>query len=260
MRSAALGLLMLSLCHANGVRNETQQHAAWGESRQRFRRRGIGRQQARIVGGKDVTGEKFSHFVELPNGCGGTLIHNDLVLTAAHCVDGYQNAALLRSEPSVFIGGTKTQGGVKRRVVDARIDPRYNRSTKSYDFALLLLDTPITGIQPIPLIPEPTFPSDGAPLAVVGYGRTQRSVQGKSPTLQQAMVNARSDCSSNYPTGRVKNYEMICANAPDYSQDACQGEPNSAYVWYLLFVCFFSWLLKHPNSMLSSIQATVVAH
>jgi hypothetical protein len=38
--------------------------------------------QARIVGGHDASYGEFPNFVELPNGCGGALIHADLVLTA----------------------------------------------------------------------------------------------------------------------------------------------------------------------------------
>ena len=201
----------------------------------RLRRRELWRQQARIVGGKDAVQGKFPYFVELPNGCGGSLIHSDLVLTAAHCVNGNQNAAILRNVPSVYIGGVSSQQGIERRIVDMRIDPRYNPSTKSYDFALLLLDKPVPNITPLILNFEPTYPKDGTSLTVAGYGRTKQSSQEKPSTLQQAVVNARTDCSStSYPPEKVKDYEMFCANAPDYSQDACQGS-----CIYISCVCWF---------------------
>ena len=48
----------------------------------REQRRDLWRTETRIVGGHDAISGDFPNFVELSNGCGGALIHNDLVLTA----------------------------------------------------------------------------------------------------------------------------------------------------------------------------------
>lgn len=235
VRILLLGLFTGVISVAAIEKNATKPHVIREKNRRHPRqlrgRRELWWPQARVVGGKDAVKGNFPSFVELPNGCGGTLVHSDLILTAAHCVEGDQNGALLRTIPTVYIGGVRTEQGLLRRIVDMRVDPRYNPSTKSYDFALLLLGKPVTEIAPLALNSEPTYPMDGTALAVAGYGRTQSNSQGKSSILQHAMVNAKSDCStSSYPSGVIKDYEMMCANAPDYSQDACQGDSGGPLI------------------------------
>ncbi|CAB9523488.1 Vitamin K-dependent protein C (Fragment) [Seminavis robusta] len=187
--------------------------------------------QTRIVGGREAPSGIFPYFVELANGCGGCLIHNDLVLTAAHCVYGHANMALLRSYPRVFIGGVVAQSGrAERSIIDFRIDPRYNPTSASYDFAILLLDNPVEIATPLQLNSEPMFPVEGQPLTIVGYGFTNQGIGRTASRLQQASVNYRSDCKSTYANGRVKEYEMMCAHAPDYSRDACQGDSGGPLI------------------------------
>jgi Trypsin len=79
----SLGLLLpsiLTTCRAtNGERDELST-----EDRQpdHVRQRDLWQPQARVVGGYDAPSGEFPNFVELSNGCGGALIHADLVLTA----------------------------------------------------------------------------------------------------------------------------------------------------------------------------------
>lgn len=123
------------------------------------------------------------------------------------------------------MGGVQTQQGEKRTISDFRIDPRYQQHTEAYDFAILLLEKPVDSIVPAQINTEPTYPMDGTPLSVAGYGRTHQAVNKKSTSLQHAVVNYREDCSSaSYAAGQIHDFEMMCANAPDFSSDACQGD------------------------------------
>jgi trypsin len=132
--------------------------------------------------------------------------------------------ALIRSSPSVYVGGTLTKTGrATRTISDVRIDPRYNPPSASYDFAILLLDKPVEITTPFVLNMEANIPTDNAALAVVGYGRTSQGDETTSSTLQETSVNYRANCTDTYGDGRVKDYEMMCAHDPNYSRDACQG-------------------------------------
>jgi len=132
----------------------------------------------------------------------------------------------LRSAPTVYIGGVlRQQGLVERKIVHFIVDPRYEKVSHSYDFAVIRLDKPVDEniITPVGLHTG-TSTSFPKALTVVGYGHTKQNANQPSNTLQHALVVAQESCvDSKYPDGQVKEFEMLCANAPDYSRDACQG-------------------------------------
>ena len=131
--------------------------------------------------------------------------------------------AFLRSSSSVYVGGTHTRTGQSiRTITDVRVDPRFEPLSTSYDFAVLRLDRLVEIDTQLVLNSEASFPTDKTPLTVIGYGRTNQADGISSPTLQETSILYRADCSDVYD-GRVKPYEMMCANDPDYSKDACQG-------------------------------------
>jgi hypothetical protein len=152
--------------------------------------------------------------------------------------------ALIRSAPTVYIGGTLTKTGrAFRTITDVRVDPRFDPPSASYDFAVLLLDTPVEILNPFVLNMEASFPTNNTPLIVVGYGRTSQGDGRTSSTLQEASVNYRADCTDAYEDGRFKAYEMMCAHDPNYSRDACQGTlPHSWCYRHPKPADYFAWL------------------
>jgi secreted trypsin-like serine protease len=80
-------------------------------------------QTSRIVGGTGAPQGKYPYFVQWDRGCGASLIHSDILLTAAHC-DG------TNIPTGVIVGayqnGQATFGAQARQVVERSRHPKYS--------------------------------------------------------------------------------------------------------------------------------------
>src|SRR5215204_3834289 len=150
-----------------------------------------------IVGGPAVPNGKypFVAFVKLyRNGkpyasCGGSLIDQDSVLTAAHCLENTTGAV-------VVVGRTDLRNKNRGQEIGASrpfIHPRYNGS--GYDAGVLKLRRAVKGSKPIKLATakQNNLETPGRKLTVAGWGLT--GFNGTHPTnrLRQAQVPVVSD-------------------------------------------------------------------
>src|SRR3712207_769597 len=107
--------------------------------------------EAQVVGGTAVPDGKYP-FVASVQGrmdgfrylCGGSLIDQDSVLTAAHCAKGVRASTM-----KVTVGRTvlSSDQGQERRVSRIFVHPRYNANTNARDAAVLKLGNPVSGIE-----------------------------------------------------------------------------------------------------------------
>lgn len=99
----------------------------------------------RIVGGDRVWVNKYPWTAQLLiKGfiiCGGTLINDRYILTAAHCISNINVTEMIVR--LLQLNKNDIDKGIERRVAYGRLHRQYNRNTLQNDIALLRLKEPI---------------------------------------------------------------------------------------------------------------------
>ncbi|XP_034750824.1 serine protease 33-like isoform X2 [Etheostoma cragini] len=198
---------------------------------------GITPLNTRIVGGQKAPVGNWPWQASLQSSgrhfCGGSLINNEWVLTAAHCFPRIPTGL------TVFLGLQSLQGpnpnGVSRTVTTVIKHPNYNSITKDNDICLLKLSSPVTFtdfIVPVCLAaPGSTFFS-GVSSWVTGWGDIGSGVSLPPPgNLMEVNVPivGNSECNCNYGVGSITK-NMICAGLRAGGKDSCQGDSGGPMV------------------------------
>merc|ERR1712002_1204490 len=163
--------------------------------------------------------------------CGGTLISDKDVLTAAHCTSGSTSAAyVVLGEHNLGVN----DGEKKVRVCSVKNHPNYNDRTVDYDFAILTLCESVSftsDISPACLPSSSSNNYDNRESVVSGWGTL--STGGSTPNvLHEVTVNtmSNSQCrgsSTDYSSSDITD-RMLRAGAG--GKDACQGDSGGPLV------------------------------
>jgi trypsin len=180
----------------------------------------------RIIGGNLAARDEYPWYVHAVDGelCGGSLIHPDIVLSAAHCQVAFGS--------SVFIGSTELRGGDALETIDVeftRQHPDYKEGPEVNDLLLIKLSSP-SSAPLVTLNTDPDLPSGGQAVTVMGFGVT--AFEGDiSFDLLEVELDAYSfdDCNALL-TGLVFEEMHVCAGIPEGGKDACAGDSGGPLV------------------------------
>lgn len=197
----------------------------------------------RIVGGVNAVAGEAKHQIGLFRSgsfsCGGSLIQPNVVLTAAHCVDGSEN------RPSIFTiryGSLKQTGGTLVNVKKINKHEKYSSSTIDNDVAILVLSASISPSDNAGIISlTASAPAAGTKVTVTGWGRT--SAGGSLPAdlkkADQLVVKSQQECQSAWGSVNAITAQMLCAH--DKQQSACNGDSGGPLTLNGVLVGVVSW-------------------
>ncbi|MDX3570320.1 trypsin-like serine protease [Streptomyces sp. ID05-47C] len=194
--------------------------------------------------GTDTTTDDIGFF------CGGAVVAPTKILTAAHCVKGYDWKAhgAIVTGTSQLATGDDLHGGTVSGVWRQWNHGSYNATTIDNDIAVLTLPNPVKAT-PIKMITSGNTGSyvPGTQAKVYGWGRTTSTSNDISGTLKTATLPVQSDatCAGAYGADFVKGH-MVCAGTPASGSDegttsACNGDSGGPLVYGGRIVGVVSW-------------------
>ncbi|XP_012235769.1 chymotrypsin-2-like [Linepithema humile] len=183
----------------------------------------------KIVGGSSATDGQYPYQASLRlnnrHFCGGSIIDKRWILTASHCLTGFNNTAI-----SVVLGSnTLNKGGDRYASVKRWIHPYYSPAFIRNDIGLIKLDKDIVfgdKVKPIAL-PKKNFEKSDYPATLSGWGTT--SYPGNAPNelqhIELTVIDQKQCLSASY---RNTNSNICTFNK--HGEGACHGDSGGPLV------------------------------
>ncbi|KAK6494446.1 granzyme K-like [Huso huso] len=199
-----------------------------------------------IIGGKDVKPNSRPWMASIQIGnfhiCGGVLIKDQWVLTAAHC-------SRLKGEKTVVLGAhnlKKEEKSQERLKIEKTfIYPGSDKDPKLKDIMLIKLKRKVKLNKKISTLSLPKSGKDikpGVKCKVAGWGATVNKAPKGSDTLKEAevIVIDRKVCNKYYSGNPNITKDMLCAGDKKGKKDACSGDSGGPLICKNTFTAIVS--------------------
>ncbi|XP_012220460.1 serine protease snake-like isoform X2 [Linepithema humile] len=196
-----------------------------------------------IVGGVPVKPVEFPHMTVIGYGkegdiswqCGGSIISENFILTAAHCMESPDKGPAAKVRVGLIDLSTPDDVMQERDIVERIKHPDYKSSIRYHDIALLRLDRSLelnSRVRPACLEVNSQIPGKSA--IASGFGKTSYESTIGSNELMKVQLNyiSEDDCKKSYaddigikgimPQGLIPN--LLCAGIMEGGKDTCQGD------------------------------------
>lgn len=160
--------------------------------------------------------------IEAGWGCGGALIHPDIVMTAAHCQWVYRGVYI---QPDFVNGSDATYINVK----EVLPHPLWNHPLHIHDIMIAKLDKP-TNATLFKYNKDPTFPVDGDNITIAGFGTMSEDGGVLSSILREVSVNVQSFelCQETWHDILPVDQDLhLCSGTVEGGKDACNSDSGS---------------------------------
>ncbi|XP_017124251.1 seminase [Drosophila elegans] len=207
-----------------------------------------GQIQPRIVGGTATTLSAVGGFVvnlryDGTFYCGGTLVSSRHVVTAAHCLNGYQAGRI------TVQGGVSqlSQTGVVRRVAKYFMPKSFSSSSLNWDVGVIRLQSSLTGsgITTISLCQVEWRAGDY--MRVSGWGTTRYGNSNPSNQLRTVRIQLlqKKVCQRAYQYRDTLTGSSFCARSG--GRDSCSGDSGGGAIFNNQLCGVVSWGLGCAN-------------
>ncbi|MPZ84234.1 MAG: trypsin-like serine protease [Actinophytocola sp.] len=185
-----------------------------------------------IVGGNRASIADHSYTVYLTTAdgfqyCGGTLVDDNKVVTAAHCAVGKAPADVL-----VVAGreDKESDAGYTSQVGEIWVHPDFRDVRSGADVAVLTLaDRMPYDTVDLPATTDTEFYQPGVVGLILGWGRTAADGEPSRFLLKAGVpIMGDADCVKAYPA--YKAASMTCAGVAQGGVDSCQGDSGGPLI------------------------------
>jgi secreted trypsin-like serine protease len=176
-----------------------------------------------IIGGRDVYDSEVFPWFAAGTGCGGTLIHEDIVLTAAHCQGQFDDFVQIGGRLSPLVFAKRLLDGEIIDTVCTLAHPDYVSIDGGNDIALVKLASfsfaPLMALSSAP-------PAANQLVTAIGYGSDAYG-QIPEPSILQVLtpiyVQSQDVCNAVPTTSNIPD-TVICVDDNDPVTSICQGD------------------------------------
>jgi hypothetical protein len=170
--------------------------------------------------------------------CGGSIINENWILTAAHCTKNSDGTAILASEMAIKVGVNNpynTLDGKRYLVTEVIVHEGYNSQSLENDIALLKLEVPVNFPNAVPVrlvsaddvLEGATIP--GVMSWVTGWGLTNVSPKVFPTTLQKVQLPIVSNSTASIVWTTIPTTDIM-AGYRNGNKDACSGDSGGPMV------------------------------